>query len=112
MASGIKKIAKGKPILASFAPRLVLLIMWIVGPRVNAAFDTLIVPLLYLIFLPYATIMYVLVWNPATGVYGWDWGLGPLWRGARQHEVDPTRQQTRRDTGLPVGIRAYPADRL
>jgi hypothetical protein len=28
---------------------------------------------LCLIFLPYTTIMYVLVWSPATGVSGWDW---------------------------------------
>lgn len=62
---------------AAFAPRLVLIIMWIVGPRVNAAFDSWIVPLLGLIFLPYTTIMYVLVWSG--GVTGWDWlwvGLG------------------------------------
>jgi hypothetical protein len=66
---------------AAFAPRIVLVIMWIVGPRVNAAFDTFIVPLLGLVFLPYTTIMYVLVWNPVTGVTGWDWlwiGLG-IW---------------------------------
>ena len=67
--------------LAAFAPRLVLIIMWIVGPRVNAAFDTFVVPLLGLIFLPYTTIMYVLVWSPGIGVYGWDWvwiGLGVM----------------------------------
>jgi hypothetical protein len=58
---------------AAFAPRVVLFFMWIIGPRVNAAFDTFIVPLLGLIFLPYTTIMYVLVWSPATGVAGWDW---------------------------------------
>ena len=58
---------------AAFAPRLVLIIMWIVGPRINAAFETWIWPLLGLIFLPYTTIMFVLVWNPVTGVYGWDW---------------------------------------
>ena len=58
---------------AAFAPRLVLIIMWIVGPRVNAAFETFIWPLLGLIFLPYTTIMYVLVWSPVTGVHGWDW---------------------------------------
>ncbi len=64
---------------AAFAPRVVLVIMWIVGPRVNATFDNFIVPLLGLVFLPYTTIMYVLVWNPVTGVTGWDWlwiGLG------------------------------------
>jgi hypothetical protein len=60
-------------IAAAFAPRVVLVVMWIVGPRVNAAFDSFIVPLLGLIFLPYTTIMWVLVWSPATGVQGWDW---------------------------------------
>jgi len=58
---------------AAFAPRLVLIIMWIVGPRINAAFSSWIWPLLGLIFLPYTTIMFVLVWSPVTGVYGWDW---------------------------------------
>ena len=58
---------------AAFAPRLVLLIMWLVGPRVNAAFDNFIVPLLGLIFLPYTTIMYVLVFTFGVGVTGWDW---------------------------------------
>ena len=66
-------------IAAGLAPRLVLIIMWIVGPRINNTFDTFIWPLLGLIFLPYTTIMYVLVWSSATGVVGWDWlwiGLG------------------------------------
>jgi len=58
---------------AAFAPRVVLIVMWIVGPRVDAAFKNFIVPLLGLIFAPYTTIMYVLVWNPVTGVTGWDW---------------------------------------
>jgi hypothetical protein len=58
---------------AAFAPRLVLIIMWIFGRRINAAFNNFIVPLLGIIFLPYTTIMYVLVWSPATGVSGWDW---------------------------------------
>jgi len=58
---------------AAFAPRLVLIIMWIVGPRVSAAFSSVIWPLLGLIFLPYTTIMYVLVYSPVTGVQGWDW---------------------------------------
>jgi hypothetical protein len=58
---------------AAFAPRLVLLFMWIFGPRVNLAFNIWIMPLLGLIFLPYTTIMYVLVWSPVTGVSGWDW---------------------------------------
>ena len=32
--------------LAGFAPRLVLIFMWIVGERMSAAFDTVIVPIL------------------------------------------------------------------
>lgn len=65
--------------LAGVAPRLVLILMWIVGDRINAAFDTVIIPILGIIFAPYTTIFYVLVWNPVTGVSGWDWvwiGLG------------------------------------
>ena len=64
---------------AGFAPRLVLIFMWIVGNRISAAFDTVIIPILGIIFLPYTMIMYVLIWNPVTGVTGWDWvwlGLG------------------------------------
>jgi hypothetical protein len=60
-------------IAAGLAPRLVLIIMWIVGPRITNAFESVIWPLLGLIFLPYTTIMYVLVWNSVTGVSGWDW---------------------------------------
>ena len=60
--------------LAAFAPRIALIIMWIVGPRVTAAFGgNFLWPLLGLIFLPYTTIMYVLVYSPVTGVSGWDW---------------------------------------
>jgi hypothetical protein len=58
---------------AAVAPRLVLIFMWIVGPRVNAAFNNFVVPLLGLIFLPFTTIMYVLVWSPGVGLSGWDW---------------------------------------
>ena len=58
---------------AAFAPRVVLVFMWIFGWRVSAAFNNFLVPLLGLIFLPYTTIMYVLVWNPVTGLTGWDW---------------------------------------
>ena len=62
---------------AAVAPRLIFLIMWIVGDRINMVFDTWIWPLLGVIFIPYTTIMYVLVWNG--GISGWDWlwvGLG------------------------------------
>ena len=63
------------------APRLALIIMAIWGERIDAAFDSFIWPVLGWIFAPYTTIFYVLVWNPVTGVSGWDWvwvGLGVL----------------------------------
>lgn len=81
---------------AAAAPRLVLILMWIVGPRINAAFDTWIVPLLGIIFLPYTTIMYVLVWSPATGLVGWDWvwvGLGVVLDIMKWGQIGNNRRQ-------------------
>jgi len=63
-------------LLAMFAgvfPRLALLIVWIARPTmVDAAFDTWIVPLLGIIFLPFATLIYVILWQVG-GLEGWDW---------------------------------------
>lgn len=67
--------------VASVAPRLVIILAWLFSDRWDAVWDTWIWPLLGFIFLPYTTIMYVLVWTPATGISGWDWlwiGLGVL----------------------------------
>jgi hypothetical protein len=47
--------------LAVSFPRLGLLIIWAFTDWVDLAFDTWIWPLLGLIFLPFATLMYVLV---------------------------------------------------
>jgi hypothetical protein len=59
---------------AAFAPRLVLIIMWIFGTRISIVFmDRILLLILGIIFLPYTTIMFVLVWSPAGGVVGWDW---------------------------------------
>jgi hypothetical protein len=67
--------------LAAFAPRLVIILAWLFSDRWDIVWDTWLWPLLGFIFLPYTTIMYVLVWNIASGVSGWDWlwiGLGFL----------------------------------
>ena len=67
--------------VAAFAPRLVILLAWLFSDRWDLVWDTWIWPLLGFVFLPYTTIMYVLVWNIAAGVSGWDWlwiGLGLL----------------------------------
>src|SRR5262245_24098590 len=59
---------------AASAPRLVLLFTWLFTPLVSRAFHSaFLVPLLGIIFLPFTTLMYVLVWSPAVGVTGWGW---------------------------------------
>ena len=60
-------------LMAGIFPRLALFIVWVARPgKVDAAFDTWIWPLLGLIFLPFATLMYVILWT-AGGLSGWDW---------------------------------------
>jgi hypothetical protein len=67
-------------LLASgLGPRLALALVWIFGNRVELAFDTWVWPLLGLIFLPWTTLFYVLMWSAAGGVSGAEWilvGLG------------------------------------
>jgi hypothetical protein len=51
-----------------------LLIVWIARPAtVDAAFSTWLWPLLGIIFLPFATLIYVLLYTPGRGLSGWDW---------------------------------------
>jgi hypothetical protein len=53
-------------------PRFAALIWWLINPlRFNAAFSTWIWPLLGIIFLPWTTLMYLLVFPG--GVIGFDW---------------------------------------
>ena len=63
--------------LMFFGPRLAFLIYWLVRPGyVSMVFQTWIWPLLGLIFLPWTTLMWVLVYG-ANGIIGFDW----LWLG-------------------------------
>ena len=55
------------------APRIFLILAWIFSDRWDLVWDTWIWPLLGIIFAPYTTVMYMLVWNAATGISGWDW---------------------------------------
>lgn len=60
--------------MAAFAPRLAFLFYWIARPQmVEAAFGNWIVPLLGFIFLPFATLFYVILYAPGVGLTGWDW---------------------------------------
>ncbi len=58
---------------AAFVPRLVLVLAWIFGNRWDQVWrGNWIAPLLGIIFLPYTTIMYLLIWSPV-GIHGFDW---------------------------------------
>jgi hypothetical protein len=68
-------------LLAAFAPRVTLVILWIFSSLVDRAFSGFLVPLLGLIVLPYTTLFYVLAYAPVAGVDGWGWlfvGIGFL----------------------------------
>lgn len=58
-------------------PRLGFLVWWLLRPvYINLVFKTWILPLLGLIFLPWTTLMYAIVYG-ANGIVGFDW----LWIG-------------------------------
>ena len=61
-------------LLAGFlGPRVALLFWWILGDKVDAAFDSWYWPLLGLVFLPWTTLCYVIVWSPVGGVQDEEW---------------------------------------
>ncbi len=61
-------------IFAAAFPRLALLFVWLFTNRVTIAFhNTFLLPLLGIIFLPFTTLIYVLVYTPPIGVTGWGW---------------------------------------
>lgn len=60
--------------LLFFGPRLAFIIYWLIFPvRVQLVLNTWIWPLLGLIFLPWTTLMYVIVATPGIGLIGFDW---------------------------------------
>ena len=60
--------------MAFIGPRFAFLLVWLFDTsRVNAAFSTVIWPLLGVIFAPWTTLMYVIVWGPLNGVSGFGW---------------------------------------
>ena len=68
-------------LMAGIFPRLGVFIVWVARPeRVDAAFSSWIWPLLGIIFLPFTTLIYLLLWQPG-GLHGFDWfwiGLAAL----------------------------------
>ena len=51
--------------LGMFAPRLVLVFLWLFTNAVDRAFSSLLLPLVGIIFLPFTTLFYVLVYSTA-----------------------------------------------
>jgi hypothetical protein len=60
-------------LLAGFAPRVALILIWIFSNLVDRAFNGFLIPLLGLIVFPYATLFYVLAYSPVGGVSGVGW---------------------------------------
>ena len=61
-------------LLMAVSPRLVVLLFWLARPlQFDAAFGGPILPLLGIVFLPFTTLMYVLVYTPGVGLAGSDW---------------------------------------
>ncbi|HET6791812.1 MAG TPA: hypothetical protein VFI35_09545 [Actinomycetota bacterium] len=62
-------------LMGAFAPRLLFLIVWVARPAyVDAAFDTFILPLLGVIFLPFTTLLWMVLSAPSrSSVEGFDW---------------------------------------
>ena len=60
-------------LFAGAFPRLALLYVWLFTPLVYRAYDTFIIPVLGIIFLPFTTLMYTLAYIPGVGLTGWGW---------------------------------------
>ena len=80
-------------------PRFALLIWWIFGSKVDAAFSSWIWPLLGLLFLPWTTLAYVLAWGPCTASRASGAGCssrsGSLPTSRRTRRAPPSRATTR-----------------
>jgi hypothetical protein len=68
--------------LLLFGPRLATVIWYLIEPaRFNLAFNTLLIPCLGFIFLPWTLLAYLVAFIPGAGVAGFGWvvvGLGLL----------------------------------
>ena len=86
--------------LVFLGPRAGVLVWWLINPlRFNIAFNTIILPILGIIFLPWTTLMYLIVFPG--GIVGFDWlwlGLG-LVADIAMHGSEP---QTIEKSAAPV----------
>jgi hypothetical protein len=68
-------------LISLISPRLGIIILWAFTNYISRSFDGFLLPLLGLLFLPWTTLMYVLVQAPAGDVsfFGWVFvGIGIL----------------------------------
>lgn len=62
-------------IFSAIFPRVGTLLIWIARPALfSLAFaGSWLIPVLGIIFLPFTTLMYVILWSPGVGLTGFDW---------------------------------------
>jgi hypothetical protein len=60
--------------VALLFPRIAFVLLWLARPAaIDATFGTIIWPLLGFVFLPFTTLLYVLLFTAGPGIEGWDW---------------------------------------
>ena len=79
-------------LFAGAFPRFAVFFIWLARPALfSAAFGgSWFLPLLGIIFLPFTTLMYVILWTPGIGVVGWDW----LWLGLAVYSYDANQGES------------------
>ncbi|HEY2950794.1 MAG TPA: hypothetical protein VGJ53_20760 [Micromonosporaceae bacterium] len=61
-------------LFAGFFPRLAMIMIWILRPgMVDRTFSSWVWPLLGIVFLPFATLIYVILNQTGRGMTGWEW---------------------------------------
>lgn len=60
-------------VLAAFSPRVAFLLVWAFTDYVKIAYSGILLPILGVVFLPFTTLIYVLVYDPVAGISGWGW---------------------------------------
>ncbi|MFN8534081.1 MAG: hypothetical protein U0556_11090 [Dehalococcoidia bacterium] len=60
-------------VLVFLGPRVTLALWWLLDQaRFNRVFDTFFLPVLGFLFLPFTTLMWVLIWDPSgISAFGW-----------------------------------------
>jgi hypothetical protein len=55
-------------------PRLALFFWWVFDTSLfRGAFNAVFWPIVGILFAPWTTLIYLIVWSPNSGVSGWDW---------------------------------------